>query len=210
MPVSKFKRDDVEVLQEESIYRGFFEFRRYRLRHRLYRGGWSEPLERELFVPNDAVGVLLYDPSLDAVALIEQIRVGVIGSESAASHNRSPWLLELVAGVIDPGETPAQVARRESLEEAGTEVQALEPIAEYYSSPGGSNEYLYLYAARADLREVEGLYGLEHEHEDIRVSRVPVAELWQLLDNGELKNAHLLIAVQWLRLHHQRLRQLWA
>lgn len=207
---SKFKREDVEVLNEESIYRGFFEFRRYQLRHRLYRGGWSEPLDRELFIPNDAVGVLLYDPQRDAVALIEQIRIGVVGSESAEHRDTSPWLLELVAGVIDPGETPEQVARREAMEEAGTEILALEPIAEYFSSPGGSNEYLYLYVGRADLSEVEGLYGLEHEHEDIRVSRVPVEELWQLLEDGDLKNAHVLIAVQWFRMHHSRLRQLWA
>lgn len=208
--VSEFNREDVEILDRQIAYRGFFEFRTYRLRHRLYRGGWSEPLARELFAPNDAVGVLLYDPHLDAVALVEQVRIGVVGSESGARHHRSPWLLELVAGVIERGETPEQVAGREAMEEAGTEIQALEPIAEYYSSPGGSNEYLHLFAGRADLRDTEGLYGLAHEHEDIRLSVVPVADLWALLEGGGLINAHALIAVQWLRLHHQRLKQQWA
>lgn len=208
--MSEFDRDDVEVLDQKTVYRRFFEFREYRLRHRLYKGGWSEPLTRELFVPDDAVGVLLYDPKLDAVVLIEQVRVGVVGSESAVKNAISPWLLELVAGVIEPQETPEQVARRESLEEAGATVQDLEVIAEYFSSPGGSNEYMTLYAGRADLEGIGGLHGLDHEHEDIRAFVVPVGELWQLLERGDLKNAHVLIAVQWFRIHHQRLRQQWA
>lgn len=208
--MSEFDRDDVDILDQATVYRRFFEFREYRLRHRLYKGGWSEPLTRELFVPNDAVGVLLYDPGIDAVVLIEQIRVGVIGSESAARNAISPWLLELVAGVIESGETPEQVARRESQEEAGVTVQQLEPIAEYFSSPGGSNEYMTLYVGRADLNGIGGIHGLDHEHEDIRAFVIPVDELWCILERGELKNAHVLIAVQWFRSNHQRLRQQWA
>lgn len=207
----KFDRKDVQLLAQKTVYKRFFEFREYQLRHRLFRGGWSETLTRELFVPDDAVGVLLYDPNRDAVALVEQVRVGVIGSESAQQNGCSPWLLELVAGVIERDESPRQVAVREAMEEAGTALEAdqLEPIAEYFSSPGGSNEYMYLYAGRADLSDTEGLYGLPHEHEDIRVSVVSVEQLWALLEAGELKNAHLLIAVQWFRLHHPRLRQQW-
>lgn len=205
----QFDRDDVEVLEKKTVYQRFFTFLEYRLRHRLYRGGWSEPLTRELFVPDDAVGVLLYDPGRDALALIEQIRVGVIGSASAQRNGISPWLLELVAGVIEDGETPEQVARREAEEEAGVTVQELEPIAEYFSSPGGSNEYMTLYLGRADLGGVGGFHGLEHEHEDIRVFVVPATELAGMVQRGEIQNAHLLIAAQWFGVHHQRLRQQW-
>ena len=208
--MSEFGRDDVELLEEGTAYRGFFQIRTLKFRHRLYRGGWSDTVSRELFMRHDAVGVLLYDPQRDAVALIEQIRVGVLGSEVAARENRTPWMLELVAGLIDKDETPQQVGERESLEEAGATVDALEPIAQYYSSPGGSNEYFYLFAGRADLSNVEGIYGLDHENEDIRAFVIPVAELWGMLERGELLNAHTLIAVQWLRLHHARLREQWG
>lgn len=206
----QFGRDDVELLSEQQAYKGFFQIRSLTFRHRLYRGGWSETVSRELFLRHDAVGVLLYDPRLDAVALVEQVRVGPLGNERAKADQRSPWLLELVAGLIDKDEAPDEVGRREAVEEAGAEVQALEPIAEYYSSPGGSNEYFYLFAGRADLTGVEGIYGLDEEHEDIRAVVIPVQQLWQMLDRGELSNAHTLIAVQWLRLHHQRLQQSWG
>ena len=208
--MDNFSRNDVEVLADDASYDGFFQIRTLDLRHRLYQGGWSQTLSRELFQRDDAVGVLLYDPVMDAVALIEQFRIGVFGSEIAQQKNISPWLLELVAGLIDKGESPAGVAMRESEEEAGSLVQQLEPIGEYYSSPGGSNEYFYLFAGKADLSAVGGVHGLAEEGEDIRVQVLPVDSLWLKLERGELINAHTLIAVQWLKLNHQRLKDLWS
>ncbi len=207
--MDSFTRDDVELLDSEEAYQGFYQIQTLTLRHRLFHGGWSQPIRRELFKRHDAVGVLLYDPKLDAVALIEQFRVGVYGSVVASEKLHSPWLLELVAGLIDKVEPPAQVVVREAEEEAGAIVQELEPIGEYYSSPGGSNEYFYLFAGRADLSQAGGIHGLEEEGEDIRVHLLPVAKLWGLLEAGKLINAHTLIAVQWLKLHHQRLRSKW-
>src|SRR5699024_9444716 len=127
-------RDDVELLEQQLLYQGFYTMRRLRLRHRLFRGGWGQPLARELFVRPDAVGLLPYDAGRDAVGLVEQFRVG------ALEQGDSPWLLELVAGLIDRDETPEAIARQEAMEEAGLEVAALEPVYRYFSSPGGSDE----------------------------------------------------------------------
>ena len=209
MVMGKFSVDDVEILSSENTYQGFFQIRTLTLKHRLFEGGWSQPIIRELFERNDAVGVLLFDPVLNSVALVEQFRVGVLGSDIAQRQQKTPWLLELVAGLIDKDETPESVAVRESIEEAGSIVEQLEPICNYYSSPGGSNEFFYLFAGKADLSKVGGVHGLESEGEDIRVHVLTVEALWQLLARGELNNAHTLIAAQWLQLNHQRLRQLW-
>ncbi len=205
-----FTCNDVDVLADELSYQGFFQIRTLNLRHRLFQGGWSKTLSREIFKRNDAVGVLLFDPALKAVALVEQFRIGVLASETARQQHRSPWLLELVAGIIDRDELPEQVAERESVEEAGIVIEHMERIGEYYSSPGGSNEYFYLFAAKADLSEAGGVYGLEHEGEDIRVHVITIDQLWQQLDEGMLINAHTLIAVQWLKLNYQRLVSQWA
>ncbi len=208
--MTTFSHDDVEVISEELAFQGFYQIRKIQLKHQLFAGGTSQVISRELFLRHDAVGVLLYDPVIDAVALIEQFRIGVAGSDVAKDKNISPWLLELVAGLIDKKEDPHSVAEREAVEEAGADIESLELIAEYYSSPGGSNEYFYLFAGKADLTHAGGLHGLEEEGEDIRVHIVPVAQLWQMLDDGKLINAHTLIAVQWLRQHHQRLKNLWC
>lgn len=104
--------DAVEIIERENCFRGFYRLDRIKLRHRQFAGNMGPQLTRELFVRHDAVCVLPYDPQRDEVVLIEQFRVGAI--DKAAN----PWLLELVAGLIDKDEQPEEVARREAVEEA--------------------------------------------------------------------------------------------
>lgn len=205
----QFGSDAVEVIANDVVYQGFYQLRRLHLRHRLFNGGWSPAVSRELFNRHDAVGVLLFDPVLNKVALVEQVRIGVIGSEVAKQSNKSPWLLEVVAGLIDKEELPQDVVIRESIEEAGVQIQALVKIAEYYSSPGGSNEYFYLFAGKADLSRAGGIFGLKDEGEDIRVRLLCLDECWELLAQGKFLNAHTIIAVQWLKMNIAHLQDLW-
>lgn len=205
----QFGRDDVEIISRERAYDGFFKLDRMTLRHRKFEGGWSDEMPRELIVRRDAVGVLLYDPVLDAVALIEQFRTGII-DRSASGESKSPWILELVAGLIDRDETPEEVATREAIEEAGCEVLALESIAQFFMSPGGSNEYVHLFLARCDLRDAGGVHGLPEEYEDIRVHVVTFDAALALLNSGGINNALTIVAMQWLQIHRERLRRQWA
>jgi ADP-ribose pyrophosphatase len=201
----ELNRGDVEILDEEAVYRGFFRMSRFTLRHRLFRGGWSRVCTRELFRRRDAVGVLLYDPQHDRIALVEQFRVGVY-----ARAGENPWLLEIVAGVIDKdGEAPADVAIREAYEESGCEITALEPVAEYFSSPGGTDEYFFIYCGRCDLSNAGGVFGLPEENEDIRVHVLAVDEAFARLQRREIRNGLTLVALQWLQLNRQRLRSQW-
>src|SRR6516164_3959095 len=125
---------DIELLEKTEAYKGYFRIVRYRLRHRLFAGGWSGEVRREVFERGHAVGVLPYDPAADAVVLIEQFRIG------AFVAHMDPWLTEVVAGIIEEGESPEAVARRETREEAGIEIQGLLPMCRYIVSPGGSSE----------------------------------------------------------------------
>lgn len=195
---------DVEILEKSERYRGYFRIDRYRLRHRLFAGGWSGQIEREVFERGHAVGVLPYDPAADAVVLIEQFRIGALVA------GMEPWLIEVVAGIIEEGEAPEEVARRETLEEAGLEIQALMPMCRYLVSPGGSSESVRLYCARVDSRGAGGIHGLPEEHEDIRVEVVPVDTALRLLDEGRVANSVSVIALQWLALHRDRVRAAWA
>ncbi len=100
---------DFEVLHREIIYQGFFRVEKYRLKHTLFGGGWSSEITRELFRRGSCVAVLLYDPTADKVVLIEQFRAGAILRPEKA------WLIEIVAGAIEEGESAVEVAYRESL-----------------------------------------------------------------------------------------------
>ena len=207
--IDRFTRDDVAIANEKIVYDGFFKVNKIQLSHRLFPrdesdGGRSSQMTRELVQRKEAAGVLLYDPQLDALVLIEQFRIG------ALNRGKSPWLLELVAGLIDTDETPAQVACREALEEAGCAVLAIEPVQNYFSSPGGSDEYFYLFCGRADLRNAGGIHGLAEEHEDIRVHVVGFDTAVEWLNRGELCNAQTIIAILWLQLNRDRLRAQWG
>lgn len=200
----EFSADDVEIIQQDTPFQGFFRVDRLTLRHRLYRGGWSAPLKRELFMRRNAVAVLPYDPQRGEILLVEQFRVG------ALNWRDSPWCLEMIAGIADQeGETAEQLIRREALEEAGLTLGDLQQIAHYMPSPGGSNERLQIFVARADLSGAGGVFGHPHEGEDIRSQLVAVADISVLLESGRIDNAASIIALQWLLLHKPSLDAIW-
>lgn len=194
----------VEILEQRTCYQGFFRMEHYRLRHRRYDGSMSRLLNRELFERGHAAAVLPYDPVLDQVVLLEQFRIG------ALTLAGGPWLLEIVAGIIEPGETAAEVAHREMQEEAGCTLRALEPICEYLVSPGGTSERISLYCGRVDAGGAGGIHGLADEGEDIRVSSVSYAAAMALLASGRINSASPIIALQWLQMNRARLRRLWS
>jgi ADP-ribose pyrophosphatase len=190
---------EVDIIERSVAYQGFFAIEKVQLKHRLFSGGWSAPITRELFVRGNAVAAIIYDPAHALIGLVEQFRVGLLDS------NRSPWCREVVAGMAEAGESDEQVVRRELQEEAGIVPNALYEICEYYSSPGGTNEKLRLYCALADLRQAGGLFGLPEENEDIRFSIFPETEVLSNLYNGDYANAATLICLQWLAANKQRL-----
>lgn len=196
--------EDVEIIEKTTSFQGYFRVDRYILRHRRHDGGWTAPMSREIFERGHAVGLLLYDPERDQVGLIEQFRPG---AHAAGWH---PWLIEVVAGIIEENETPEQVAIREAKEEAGVEVSDLVPICTYLVTPGGSTETMRLFCARVDARQLSGIHGLEHEGEDIRVFAVAADEAIAWVNNGRVANSMTVIALQWLALNRTRLRAAWA
>lgn len=204
-------RDDVEVITHQTAYRGYFRLDRYRLRHRLFAGGWSRPMERELLERGHAVAVLAYDPDLDRLLLIEQFRIGAFAAAGAPSvaADFSPWLLEIVAGIIDEGESLEEVARREMVEESGCAVGELIPVCRFLVTPGASSETVNIYCGRVDASGAGGVHGLPGEHEDIRVLSVPSEEAFRWLDEGRFVNATAVVAIQWFRLNRERVRALW-
>lgn len=204
MPEPQFSAGDVEILERETPFQGFFRVDRLTLRHRLFRGGWSAPLKRELFMRRDAAAALPYDPQRGEILLVEQFRVG------ALEWRDSPWCLEMIAGIADKeGESAEDLIRREAIEEAGLILTDMQQIAHYMPSPGGSNERLRIFVARADLTNAGGVFGHQGEGEDIRAFTVAVDDIPALLSSGRLDNAASIIALQWMLLHRSSLDARW-
>jgi len=194
---------DLEIIQREVCYQGFYRLARLRLRHRLFAGGMSPPIVRELIEKGDVAAVLLYDPQRDEVVMIEQFRVG------AWADARGPCLLEIVAGLIETGETAAAVACREAREEAGCTVLELLPISSFYVSPAKSSQRMHLFLGRIDSTNAGGIHGLAEEGEETRVVRLAASAAIELAEQGGTDSAWPLIALFWFARQRPAVRAEW-
>lgn len=192
---------DVAVAALRHPYAAFFAMEERDTGWRRFDGTMGAPVTRAVFVSGDAVTVLPWDRARDRVLVVEQFRAG-----PQARGDGQPWQLEAVAGRIDPGETPEEAARREAVEEAGLTLRRLHFVARYYPSPGAVSEYLYSYVAEADLPDgAAGVFGVDHEAEDIRGHLLSVDRLLDLVASGEVENAPLILTALWLQREKARL-----
>lgn len=194
IPEPTFSSDDVTIMDRKTVYHGFAKVEQVTLAHRLFDDEqFCQPLKRELVRRPKAAGVLLYDSKHQLFALIEQFRIGAIDDPHSA------WQLEVVAGLIDEGETPEQAAIREAFEEAGVHLDQLQHLFDFYPSAGGCDEFFYLYAADTDLSQINGIFGAANEGENIRLHVLTYPHINTLLMNSNrLQNSPVIIALQWL------------
>lgn len=206
MDIQQFTQQDIEILKEETLYKGFFELKRVQFKHKLFAGGDSGVVTRELLVKGAASAVIAYDPQQDSVILVEQVRIGAYQPNSS----QSPWLLELIAGMVEKGEQPEEVALRESKEEAGVEISNLQHCLSVWDSPGGVVERIHLFVGKVDSSQARGIHGLAEENEDIRVHVVSREKAYQWVNEGKIDNNIAVLGLQWLQLNYQRLQHQWC
>ena len=199
-------RRDVTIVRVETGFRRHLRLDVIRFHHRLFSGEWSGERVYDVVRRGAAVAVVLYDPERDTVVLVEQFRLPPL----LAGY--SPWVVEVVAGLVDKGgEAEAEVGRRETAEEAGLDIVGeLIPIQRYIPMPGNSDETVMLFCGRIDSAGASGVHGVADEHEDIRVVVRTLAELEEMVDSGGIETGHTLICLYWLLRHRERLKRQWG
>ncbi len=189
-----YNNKDYCIEGREYVFKGFIQVEKVQLRHRLFNRQEMIPtIQRELIHRPEAAGVLIYNHQQQKFALIEQFRIGAIDDAE------SPWQLEIIAGVLDGDESPESCIRRESLEESGCELNTLQHLFSFYPSAGACAELFHLYSAEAELPEQGGVFGMPDEGENIQLHILAYADIPTLLTNGRLKNAPVIMALQWLQ-----------
>lgn len=203
MSNTAFLKDDYKIIKRDVVYQGVFRMVQNHISHKKFDGSWTETYMREICERPPAVGVILYDPKIDSVVLIEQFRAGAMNSEY------SPWLIEVVAGIFDRSVSAEELAKAEASEEAGAKVLALEAICRYFVSPGETTEFLQLFCGHVDASQMGGVHGLDEEHENIRAFVVSLDEAMQMLEDGKILTAPVIVTLQWLVLNREKLKKLW-
>lgn len=189
----------VENIQRE--YLGFFALNQISLKYSQFDGDISELKNRVILMGSEASLILPYDPILDKVLLVEQFRIGPF-----CRGDRTPWVFEPVAGIIEVGETPEEAAKREVFEEAGLEVDQLVKIGSGYPNPGEATSYFYNYIAIVDLSEYSpGIYGAKNEGEDIRTHVADFNTVLNWSVSNKLRVLPLNTMVLWLALNKLKL-----
>ncbi len=196
------QRRDVELVEHETLCKSFFRLDKYRFRHRLFEGGWSGEITREVFARGQAAAVLLYDKGADKVVLVEQFRPGAY-----AAGDETPWTLEAVAGILEPGEDAADLVIREAREEADIAVENLIQLPGVYASPGGSDEYVRLFCGFANASGAGGVHGKDDEGEDIRVVVMDRRDAMSAIDSGRIVTSFTVVLLQWLALNLEKIRE---
>ncbi len=200
---------DVSVESDDAAWRGRFPLQVVRFRNRRFDGAMSGLRTWELWRRGRAAALLPYDPAADTVVLIEQFRL------PALAAGMDPVMVEVPAGLCDPGEDPETTLVREAREEIGIAPRRVRHIGDFLLSPGGTDEKVALYAGDvtappADADGIVGSGGLAAENEDIRIRVWPAARAIDTALSGGFPNAVTSLALLWLAARHAQLRQDWS
>ena len=156
--------------------------------------GTMSPVVRRLdLVRGDAVAAVLFNKKRQRVILVSQFRYATLSRGTG-------WMTEVIAGLIDNGETPEDAVKREILEEAGYETETLERIFSFYPTPGITSERVILFYAETSGGDPVAKGGvLDHEDEDIQVLELPLEDALRQVERGEIADAKTIIGLMWLR-----------
>lgn len=191
---------ELDLTEPEPVGTGFRPYHRFIA---TFDGAGGAPLrqQRDILRVGNVVGVLAYDPQAACFVLIRQFRLGAQLATGAGE------LVEIAAGLVDPGEELEAAARRECLEEIGVAPRALLPAARFLPTPGVTDEYATIYLGLVDSRDVPAEAGEPGETEHTRPFLVPVDEALARLAAPfpvPFANGFVLIALQWFALNRAR------
>ena len=181
----------VIIKDSKREYDGFFKVDKIVLQHEKFDGSMSKEIDRLNFNRGDTVAVILYNKTNESVILVKQFRYPAYVDDGPG------WLIECVAGIKDNGKV--LVARKEVLEETGYKVDYLKLLTQFYPSPGGCSERIFVYFAYVETREeIEDKY-FGTGNEDIRVIEIPLVKAFQMIKNGEICDGKTIIGLFHLR-----------
>jgi len=186
----------LEIDSIRTVFDGYFRIDEARLRYELPDGRMSECSRRLSLERGDSAAAVVVNESSDTAVLARQFRFPTVA-------NGPGWVLELVAGTMEDGESSEQCIRREIAEEYGFEPHTLRPLRTFYTSPGGSSERIHLFhAVIAAATRIGDGGGNPAEQEDIELVEIPLDQVPSLLASGNVVDAKTIIGLSWLVYEH--------
>jgi len=188
---------EIKIKKHSEIYRGYNLYSKYNIEVPSFKTNqdYIALNNREILETTDAVHILIYSKAIDSFVFCQQFRCGAFLN----NQNEDPFLLECIAGAIDPGDTPVQSAIKEVKEEAGLTIDTLTMIIEGFSSPGVMTEKAYIFFATVVEKPTSIIGGLECESEEILTHVIDRKTTYQMMDQNQFKDCKTLLALYWFR-----------
>lgn len=183
----------VSIEQKRYILEDVFKVEEAHLRHEKFNGEMSNVMRRISLERGDSVAVIVFNLTTNKIILVNQFRY-------PSYKNGHGWLIEAIAGIVDPGESPEESARREVQEETGLTISSLEHVSTFYPSPGGSSERIHLFYSEVsgENAKYKGTGGLVSEGEDIKAEELSLADALSKIKSNEIMDAKTIIGIYWL------------
>lgn len=184
----------INILQEEVLSNNWYTLKKFT--YEVIKGDGSRQVQtREAYDRGNGATILLYNKASKSVILTRQFRLPTF-----VNGNESGLLIEACAGLLDK-DNPEDCILREAEEETGYKVSHVEKVFEAYMSPGSVTEILYFFVAEysKEMKVSDG-GGIEAEQEHIEVLELSFESAWELMQQGEIKDAKTIMLLQYAKL----------
>ena len=185
---------NVRIQHIEVLSDNWYTLRKVVFDYQRKDGSW-ETQSREAYDRGNGATILLYNRETQTVILTRQFRM-----PTYVNGNATGMLIETCAGLLDQ-DHPEDCIRRETEEETGYRVSAVQKVFELYMSPGSVTELVHFFvgAYDVDMKTHDG-GGIADEQENIEVLELPFAQALEMVRTGEIRDGKTVILLQYAQL----------
>lgn len=187
----------VQITEEKLLSDNWYVLKRYTFNY-LGKNGQCTTQQREAYDRGDGATILLHNPTADTVVLTRQFRLPTYVNGNNTGGPDAGMLIETCAGLLD-NDDPETAILRETEEETGFRLTAVQKVMEAYMSPGSVTEKLFFYLAQYDA-DTERTAGGGIDEEEIELLELPLKQALAMLKTGEIRDGKTIMLLQYLRL----------
>ena len=187
----------VQITEEKLLSDNWYVLKRYTFNYLGKNGQWTTQ-QREAYDRGNGATILLHNPAADTVILTRQFRLPTYVNGNDTGGPDTGMLIETCAGLLD-NDDPETAILRETEEETGFRLTAVQKVMEAYMSPGSVTEKLFFYLAEYDAH-TERTAGGGIDEEEIELLELSLSRALAMLKTGEIRDGKTIMLLQYLRL----------
>lgn len=185
----------IEILESKILSDNWYILRKITYNYLKKDGNWETQI-REAYDRGNGATILLYNKDSKTVILTQQFRL-----PTYVNGNETGMMIEACAGLLDK-DNAEECIRRETEEETGYQISAVEKLFEVYMSPGSVTEIVHFFAAEytKDMKINDG-GGIQEEQENIEVLELDFDIAYSMIASGEIKDAKTIMLLQYAKIN---------